>query len=91
MLRVCCFILGLGLPLNFSPPLGFYTLVGGIRVLGVSLGSLSFTSFFLQEALDDDIQHIDAFHELGDLGFSLFHPAALLISSFFPPLHNFQG
>jgi hypothetical protein len=90
MLQVCCFILGLGLPLSFSPPLGFYTLVEGIKVLGVSLGSLSFTSFFLKEALDDDIQHIDALHESGDLGFSLFHLMALLPSSFFPPLHNFQ-
>ncbi len=85
-----CFILNLGLPLNFLPPLGFYTLVGGIRVLNVFLRSFSFTSFFLQEALNDDIQHINAFHELGDLGFLLFHPEVLLASSFFPPLHNFQ-
>lgn len=86
--QVCCLILSLGLPLNFSPPLSFYTFVRGIRVLGVPLGSLSFTSFFFHEALDDDIQHIDALHELRDLGFLLFHLEAWLPFSLFPPLHK---
>jgi hypothetical protein len=57
----------LGLALKFLPPLGFYSLIGGIRVLGVPLRSLSFTSFFLQEALDNDVQHMDALLKLGDL------------------------
>jgi len=34
------------LPLGFSLPSSFYTLIKGIRVLDVLLGSLSFTSFF---------------------------------------------
>jgi hypothetical protein len=44
----------LGLPSGFFPPLRFYTLVGGIRVLDVLLGFFSFSSF-LQEVLDDDV------------------------------------
>jgi hypothetical protein len=58
----------LGLPLRFSLPSSFYTPIGGIKVLGVPLGSLSFTSFFFfQEPLDDDVQHINVFPKLGDV------------------------
>jgi hypothetical protein len=39
------------LPLGFSLPSSFYTPIGGIRVLGVPLGSLSFTSFFSPRTL----------------------------------------
>jgi hypothetical protein len=39
------------------------------------LGSLSFIAYFFQDALDDDVQHIDAHFRLRDvwwhLGFSL--------------------
>ncbi len=38
----------------------------GIRVLGVPLGSLSFI-FLFQDALNDDVQHIDALPRSGDV------------------------
>jgi hypothetical protein len=41
--------------------------IGGIKVLGVPLESFSFTSFFFQDILDDDVQHIDVFLRLGDV------------------------
>jgi len=78
------------LPLEFSLPLGLCTLVEGIRVLGVLLRSLSFISSFLQEALDDDFQHIDVFPKLGDvyLGFSLIVSHRGLITFFISPSHS---
>lgn len=84
------FHLRFGVSFKFFASIRFNTLIGGIRVLDIPLGSLSFTSFFFQKVLDDDIQHIDALHELGDLGFSLFHLKVFLPFSFFSPLHNFQ-
>ncbi len=57
----------LELPLGFLLLSSFCTLVKGIRVLGVPLGSFSFTSSFLKDALDNGIQHIDAFPMLGDV------------------------
>jgi hypothetical protein len=56
-----------GLPSRFLLPLGFYIPIGGIRVLGVPLGSFSFTFFFLQDPLNDDVQHIYAFLRLGNV------------------------
>jgi hypothetical protein len=56
----------LGFPLGLFPPLGFYTLARGIRVLNVLLGFFSFISF-LQEVLDDDVKHIYVFPRLGDV------------------------
>jgi len=53
------------LPLRFLPPSSFYTPIKGIRVLGVLLGSISFTSYFLRDVLDYDVQHIDVFQRLG--------------------------
>jgi hypothetical protein len=55
------------LPSGFSPLSNFCTPNGGIRVLDVPLGSFSLTSSFLQEALDDDVQHINALPRLGDV------------------------
>ncbi len=45
----------------------FCTPIEGIRILGVPLESFSFTSFFFQDVLDDDVQHINAFLRLGDV------------------------
>ncbi len=84
------FHLRFGVSFKFFASIRFHTLIGVIRVLDVPLGSLSFTSFFFQKVLDDDNQHINVLHELGDLGFLLFHPKIFLPFSFFPPLHNFQ-
>ncbi len=54
-------------PSRFSPSLGFYIPTRGVRVLGVPLGSFSFIFSFFKEALDDDVQHIDALPRLGDV------------------------
>jgi hypothetical protein len=54
------------LPIRFSLPLSFYTPVGGIRVFGVPLESLSFIYFFPHEVLNDDVQHIDTLLKLKD-------------------------
>jgi hypothetical protein len=35
--------------------------------LGVPLGFFSFTSSFLQDALDNDVHYIHALHRLGDV------------------------
>jgi hypothetical protein len=63
--------------------------------LGVPLGSFSFISFFFQDVLNDDVQHIDAIPKLGDVHVAfgihlLFHPKALLPSLFFPPTLDFS-
>jgi hypothetical protein len=57
----------LGLLLGFFLQLGFYTPIEGIRVLGVLLESLYFTSSLSKDALDDEVQHINAFPSLGDV------------------------
>jgi hypothetical protein len=43
----------LRLPSGFSPTSRFCTPIEGIKVLGVPLGSFSFTSSFFQDALDN--------------------------------------
>ncbi len=57
----------LGLPSRFLLPSSFYTLVRGIKVLGVLLGSFSFRSSFLHDDLDDNVQHTNAFLKLGNV------------------------
>jgi len=65
-------------------------------VLGVLLGLFSFTSFFLHDILDNDVQHINAFPKLGDvqLAFGIFtrcfsqKPYCFL--RYLPPLLDFQ-
>jgi hypothetical protein len=46
---------------------GFYTFKDGIKVLGVPFGSLVFTSSFLQDSLDKDVQHARTFLRLRDI------------------------
>ncbi len=55
------------LPSGFSPPLNLCIPIGGISILGVPLGFFSFTSSFLQDALDNDVHYIHALHRLGDV------------------------
>ncbi len=69
----------------------FCTLIKGIRVLGVPLGSFSFTSSFLQDALDNDVHHFNVFSKSRDVqvAFGIFiHCFAqklyLFFGSFFP-------
>ncbi len=52
---------------KFLPPSNIHTFVRDIKVLGVPLRSISFTSSFLLVTLDNDVQHIDAFSKLGDM------------------------
>ncbi len=83
------------MPLRVSPPLGFYTLTKGIKTLDVPLGSLSFTFFFLQDVLNNDVQHIDALSKVGDVQvafgiFIRFMQRPYYLCHFFPPLLDFQ-
>jgi hypothetical protein len=39
----------------------------GIKVLDTSFGSTFFTSSFLQDALDEDVHHVDVLLKLGDI------------------------
>lgn len=55
------------LPLNFSPLTKFYTFENGIRVLGMPFGSFDFASSFIQEALDEDVWHVQVFLTLMDV------------------------
>jgi len=75
-----------GLHLRFSLPSSLCTPIGGIRVLGVPLGSLSFMSFVFQNVLDNDVQHIDALFKWGlcmlHLGFSFIFPCRGFITFF---------
>jgi hypothetical protein len=41
--------------LSFPPLLNFVAPFGGIKILGVPFNSTSFTSYFLQEALGEDV------------------------------------
>jgi hypothetical protein len=56
-----------GLPLNFNTPSQFTTPSKGIRVLGVPLGTSSFTSSFIKDAMLEDVQHVDLFLKMDDV------------------------
>jgi hypothetical protein len=45
----------------------FYTFENGIRVLGMPFGSFDFASSFIQEALDEDVWHVQVFLTLMDV------------------------
>jgi hypothetical protein len=45
----------------------FNTPSEGIKVLGVPLGTSSFTSFFIKDVLLDDVWHVDLFLIMGDV------------------------
>ncbi len=50
-----CYMVFFNVVFRVFTSLNLYTPIGGIKVLGVPLGSLSFISSFFQEALDDDV------------------------------------
>jgi hypothetical protein len=56
-----------GLPFDFNTPSQFTTLLKGIRVLGVPLGTSSFTLSFIKYALVKDVHHVDFFLRMGDV------------------------
>ncbi len=56
-----------GLPSRLLLPSGLCTLVKGIKVLGVPLGSFSLRFSFLHDDLDDYVQHTNAFPKLGNV------------------------
>jgi hypothetical protein len=55
------------LTLTFSPFVDFLCILDGIKVLDTLFGSIFFTSSFLQDALDEDVHHVDVFLRLGDV------------------------
>jgi hypothetical protein len=55
------------LPLGFVPLIEFYCPPGGITILGVLFGSISFIFSFLQEVLGKDFWHVDVMLTLGDI------------------------
>lgn len=67
-----------------------------IRVSCIPFGfACSFTSSFLQAALNKDVWHIKIFPKLGDVHitfdiFSMFHLEVFLFITFFPPLRAFS-
>jgi hypothetical protein len=56
-----------GLPPNFNTQSQFTTPFEGIKILGVPLGTITFTSSFIKEALQQDVQHVDLFLRMGDV------------------------
>jgi hypothetical protein len=48
-------------------PPDFNTPSKGIRVLKVPLGTLTFTSSFIKDALVEDVQHVGLFLRMGDV------------------------
>jgi hypothetical protein len=56
-----------GLPPNFNTPFQFTTPSEGIKVMGVLLNTITFTSPFIKEVLQKDVQHVDLFPRMGDV------------------------
>ncbi len=56
-----------GLSPNFNTPSHFTTPFEGIRILEVPLGTLTFTSSFVKDALQEDVQHVDLLFKMGDV------------------------
>jgi hypothetical protein len=85
------YFLGLS-PLLITPPR-----VDGIMILGVPFGSTSFTSFFLQEVLVEDVWHANVFPRLGDVQvvlisfFDVLPKGLPFCFVFFPPFPSFQS
>jgi hypothetical protein len=55
------------LPLEFNTPSQFTTPYEGIRILRVPLGTLTFTSSFIKDALLEDARHVDLLPKMGDV------------------------
>jgi len=56
-----------GLPPNFNTPSQFTTPSKGIKILGVLLSIVIFTSSFIKETLQEDVQHVDLLPRMGDV------------------------
>jgi hypothetical protein len=55
------------MPLDFKTPPQFNTPLKGIKVLGVPLGTSSFTSSFIKNALLKDVQHVNIILKMSDV------------------------
>jgi hypothetical protein len=55
------------LPFDFNTPSQFTTPLQGIKILGVPLGTSSFTSSFIKYVLLKGVQHVDLFLRMGDV------------------------
>jgi hypothetical protein len=56
-----------GLPFDFNTPSQFTTPLEGIRFLGVPLGTSSFTSSFIKNALSEDVRHVNLLFRMNDV------------------------
>ncbi len=56
-----------GLLFDFNAPSQFTTPSKRIRILGVPLGTSSFTSSFIKDALLEDVWHVDLLPKMGDV------------------------
>jgi hypothetical protein len=52
---------------EFQHPILVTTPSKGVRVLGVPLDILTFTSSFIKDALLKNVQHVDLFFRMGDV------------------------
>jgi hypothetical protein len=55
------------LPLEFAFLAGFCCPIDNIRIMGVLFGSNSFSSSFLQKALDENVHHVGVLPRLRDV------------------------
>ncbi len=55
------------MPPNFNTPSQFTTPFEWIKVVGVSLGIVTFTSSFIKKVLQEDAQHVDLFPRMDDV------------------------
>ncbi len=55
------------LPWNFNTPSELTTPYEGIKIFGVLLGTLTFTSSFIKYALLEDVWHVGLFRKMGDV------------------------
>jgi hypothetical protein len=83
-----------GLLPTFNTLFQFYTPSKGIRILGVPLGTSSFTSSTIKDALLEDVRHVNLLFKLGDGNLwnynSLFHAMAIIFLMMHTSLLHFH-
>jgi hypothetical protein len=52
---------------DFNTPSQFTTPIKRIRILGVPLGTSSFTSSFIKDVMVENVQHVDLLLRMGDV------------------------
>jgi hypothetical protein len=69
-----------GVPPDFNTPSQFSTPFEGIRVLGVPLGTITFRSSFIKEALQEDVRHVNGWCSCGPWNFNSLFCVAPIVS-----------